>query len=75
MLEDTRSILPPYDAFMLVSPQGAQNTVLLNTLEKLEGRISTELMRQANSKVDLDRMSVAEAGSWLYEQLYPGDAD
>jgi osmoprotectant transport system permease protein len=69
LLEDTRSVLPPYDAFMLVSPEGGENTELLNTLAQLEGSISTELMRQANSKVDLDRLSVSEAGAWLYEQV------
>lgn len=71
LLDDPRAVLPPYDAFLLVSPQGRENTALLNVLESLEGKISTELMRQANSRVDLERGSVAEAGAWLYEQVFP----
>ena len=54
---------------MLVSPAGRENTALLNVLDSLEGEISTELMRQANSRVDLDRQSVAEAGAWLYGEI------
>lgn len=69
LLEDTRAVLPPYDAFILVSPAGRENTALLNVLDSLEGEISTELMRQANSRVDLDRQSVAEAGAWLYGEI------
>ena len=69
LLEDTLSVLPPYDAFLLVSPQAGGNTALLNALEPLQGAISTDLMRQANSKVDLERQSVGQAGAWLYGQI------
>ncbi|WP_300395922.1 ABC transporter permease/substrate-binding protein [Henriciella sp.] len=69
LLEDTRSVLPPYDAFLLVSPEASENTALLNALEPLQGAIDTALMRAANSKVDIERQSVGEAGAWLYEQV------
>lgn len=71
LLEDTRSVLPPYDAFMLIGPKARSNTALLNVLGTLEGQISTELMRKANSRVDLERQSSAQAGAWLYEQIFP----
>ena len=74
LLDDTRNVLPPYDAFLLVSPEGADNPALLSVLQSLEGKISTELMRQANSKVDLERQSVGEAGAWLYEQVFGSGA-
>jgi osmoprotectant transport system permease protein len=73
LLEDTLSVLPPYDAFMLVGPDARENTALLNVLGSLEGEISTELMRKANSRVDLERQSTTEAGAWLYEQIFPAD--
>ena len=73
LLEDTRSVLPPYDAFMLIGPEARTNTALLNVLGTLEGKISTELMRKANSRVDLERQSSAQAGAWLYEQIFPTD--
>lgn len=69
LLEDTRSILPPYDAFILLSPQASENAVLLNALEPLQGAIDTQLMREANGKVDISRQSVGEAGGWLFEEL------
>ncbi|MCZ4299338.1 ABC transporter permease/substrate-binding protein [Henriciella marina] len=73
LLEDTRSVLPPYDAFMLIGPEARTNTALLNVLGALEGKISTELMRKANSRVDLERQSSAQAGAWLYEQIFPAE--
>lgn len=75
LLEDTRSVLPPYDAFLLVSPAGADNPALLSVLQSLEGKVTTELMRQANSRVDLERESVNEAGAWLYGQIFEDGAD
>lgn len=73
LLEDTLSVLPPYDAFMLVGPDARENTALLNVLGALEGEISTELMRNANSRVDLERQTSTQAGAWLYEQIFPAD--
>jgi len=69
LLKDELGVLPPYDAFILLSPQAQQNTALLNALEPLQGAVSTQSMRQANSKVDLERQSVAEAGAWLYREV------
>lgn len=70
ILEDMRAVLPPYDAFFLLSPGASGNTALLNALEPLQGAIDTGLMRRANGKVDLDRQSVGQAGAWLYEQVF-----
>ncbi|WP_084397314.1 ABC transporter permease/substrate-binding protein [Henriciella aquimarina] len=75
LLEDELSVLPPYDAFLLVSPEAGENTALLNALEPLQGAIGTELMRAANSRVDLERDSVAEAGAWLYGQVFADGPD
>lgn len=70
LLDDPLSILPPYDAFILLSPEAQGNAALLNALEPLKGALSTELMRAANAKVDMDRQSVSEAGAWLFEQVF-----
>ncbi len=69
LLDEPAGALPPYDAFLILSPEAAANRALLEALEPLRGAISQELMRAANGKVDLDRDSVAEAGAWLYSQL------
>lgn len=71
LLDDTLNVLPPYDAFILLSPDAQENAALLNALEPLQGAISTQLMRQANSKVDIERQSVGEAGGWLYGEISP----
>ena len=70
LLEDTRAILPPYDAFLLLSPRAGENEALLNALEPLQGAIDTGLMRRANGKVDMERQSVSEAGAWLHGQVF-----
>lgn len=69
LLADPQAILPPYDAFLLVSPTAGHNGALLAALAPLRGAISDDAMRHANAMVDLDHRSVAEAGAWLQARL------
>ncbi|MEO0982858.1 MAG: ABC transporter permease/substrate-binding protein [Pseudomonadota bacterium] len=67
LLDDPFAVLPPYDAFILLSPQASQDVALLNALEPLRGALTSEAMRRANAIVDLERRPVGEAGASLYE--------
>lgn len=69
LLEEPLGALPPYDVFLLLSPNAVEDRALMNALEPLRYSISSELMRAANGKVDLDRDSVGEAADWLLKQL------
>ncbi|MEA2907344.1 MAG: osmoprotectant transport system substrate-binding protein opuBD [Alphaproteobacteria bacterium] len=52
VLDDPRHAIPSYDAMILISPQRADDQVLIRALSPLIGRISVERMRQANFMVD-----------------------
>jgi len=69
-LADPAEAIPPYDALLLIGPGVADaRPGLLGALEPLRGRISDELMRAANRRVDLDGESVGEAVRWLDGEL------
>ncbi len=69
-LADPVEAIPPYDALLLIGPGVADaRPGLLSALEPLHDRLSGELMRAANRRVDLDGESVAEAARWLDVQL------
>ena len=65
VLADPRSVLPPYDAVILLSPQAAADPVLVDVLSGLVGTIDSDAMREANRRVDLDRETPAQAAGWL----------
>ncbi len=65
LLDDPLAVLPPYDAFILMSPRASVDRALLSALEPLRGAVSNEAMRRANAIVDLERRSVEEAGAAL----------
>lgn len=67
VLEDTRQALPSYDAILLVSPELAGRTDVLDVLQPLVGAISVEEMRKANYAVDRseDKLRPAEAARML----------
>lgn len=71
VLQDTRSVIPPYDAVVLLGPTVADNEVVVRALEPLIGAIDVALMRQANHLVDRDddAQTVSQAARWLREQL------
>ena len=69
LLEEPAGALPPYDAFILLSPDAAEDRALQAALAPLASAISSQDMRTANGKVDLERQSVMEAALWLTDRI------
>lgn len=71
ILEDPRDAIPPYDAVLLLSPEADDNQRLKEALRPLVGKISADLMRKANYRVDReqDKRTAGEAAAWLREQI------
>lgn len=65
VLRDPRQGFPPYDAILLVSPEGARLPGLLDALRPLVNRIPDERMREANRLVAVEDRSPAEAAEVL----------
>jgi glycine betaine/choline ABC-type transport system substrate-binding protein len=75
VLADPQSVLPPYDAVILLSPAAAANPALVGTLSDLVGAIDDTAMREANRLVDLDRQTPDQAAAWLDHHLRDLDGD
>ncbi|CAN5328319.1 hypothetical protein BH24PSE2_BH24PSE2_01540 [soil metagenome] len=62
LLRDTRNVLPPYDAVLLIGPD-VWRTVpgLARVLQPLREAIAGDAMRAANRQVDVDGDAIAEA--------------
>jgi len=69
VLEDPLSVLPPYDAVMLLSKSAARKPDLVEALTPLLDQIDDKTMREANRRVDLDHRPVAEVAHDLSAQL------
>ncbi|MCA9504084.1 MAG: ABC transporter permease subunit [Spirochaetaceae bacterium] len=69
VLDDPLSVLPPYDAVLLLSASAARRPSLVAALEPLLGQIDDETMREANRSVDLDGRSPAVIGRSLSRRL------
>ena len=71
VLDDTRGIIPPYDAVVLLSPAAATRSTLVTALRALIGRIDVRTMREANHRVDRDddKNTVREAAVWLGREV------
>jgi len=69
LLGEPAGALPPYDAFILISPEAVADRALLEALEPLRFAISSRHMRQANAMVDLERERVGAAADWLWRQI------
>ena len=69
LLEEPAGALPPYDAFILLSPDAAEDRALHDALAPLASAISARTMRRANAMVDLDRESIGEAAEWLNGEI------
>ena len=69
LLDEPLGALPPYDVFLLLSPDAVEDRALMRALEPLRYAIDSEMMRGANGKVDLDRESVSDAAAWLLREL------
>jgi osmoprotectant transport system permease protein len=73
VLTDSRHVIPPYDAVVLIAPGRARDARLRAALKPLIGSISVERMRQANLMVDRvsDKLSPQAAGRILARGLPP----
>ncbi|MBI1338815.1 ABC transporter permease subunit [bacterium] len=71
LIDDPLGVLPPYDAFLLISPKAKSDRALLRALEPLRLGIDGAMMRRANGMVDLERRSVQDAATWLRGEI-PG---
>jgi osmoprotectant transport system permease protein len=56
-LADPRQAIPPYDAVVLLSQKGAQNTTLREALLPLIDAVNVDAMRRANLRVDMEKQS------------------
>jgi osmoprotectant transport system permease protein len=68
-LTDPLQALPPYDAILLLSPKGAQNSKLREALLPLVEAVDTKAMRQANLRVDVEEQSPRVAARELQAAL------
>jgi len=50
--------LPPYDAVLLLSPRAARRSELAAALPPILGKITDDIVRQANKMVDLQGHSI-----------------
>ena len=69
-ITDDRHAIPPYDAIILISPKRANDAALIDAVRPLIGKISVELMREANLRVSGDKAEQPqEAAKWLWEKM------
>ena len=71
VLEDSKHVIPPYDAVILIAPRNADDHALIDALRPLVGAIDVDLMRAANLRATGgagDRSPDAVA-RWLAEQI------
>ena len=69
VLEDPRSVFPPYDAVLLVGEVSAKDASLRTALQSLIGAIDDERMRTANMEVDVHGASVDAVARHLHESI------
>jgi osmoprotectant transport system permease protein len=68
-LADPKKAFPPYDAIVLLSQKGAQNTALREALTPLVERVDLERMRRANLRVDVEKQSPRTAARELLAEM------
>jgi osmoprotectant transport system permease protein len=71
VLEDSRHVIPPYDAILLLAPKRASDSTLRAALRPLLGRIDIAAMREANLRAaGGDGASSPDAvARWLWEKI------
>jgi osmoprotectant transport system permease protein len=70
LLDDDRSVIPPYDAIVLVGPRlAAARPEVVTALRGLEGILDEAAMQRLNLSVDRDKRSPSEVASELLERL------
>ena len=69
ILEDPLNAIPPYDGFLAVSGDAMDNRLFVETLSSLAGKISDEVMRNANRLVDVENRPVTDGVRYIREAL------
>jgi osmoprotectant transport system substrate-binding protein/osmoprotectant transport system permease protein len=71
VLADPKQVVLPYDAVLLLSPERADDPVLMRAFGPLIDRIPIETMREANMLVDRDKdkYTPAAAAKWLLDRI------
>jgi osmoprotectant transport system permease protein len=71
VLEDTKHVIPPYDAVILLAPHDANDRALIDALQPLVGAVDVGLMRAANQRATSgpgDRSPDAVA-RWMADEI------
>ena len=71
VLEDTKHVIPPYDAVILIAPRDANDRTLIDALRPLVGAVDVDLMRAANQRATAgpgDRSPDAVA-RWMADEI------
>ena len=69
VLDDPRSVFPPYDAVLLVGGAAAEDEDLRSALQLLVGAIDDDRMRSANMEVDVEGASADSVARRLHESI------
>lgn len=75
VLEDPRNGIPPFDALLLLSSEAAEDEQVTEALQPLLGKLTIDLMREANLRVDIHEESPKQAAAYLERQLGLADGD
>ncbi|MCY4266102.1 MAG: ABC transporter permease/substrate-binding protein [Gammaproteobacteria bacterium] len=70
LLDDPLSALPPYDAFLAASERAMSQPLFVEIMNRLNGKISDQVMREANRIVDVEGGSVSEAVAYLQGMIW-----
>jgi osmoprotectant transport system permease protein len=71
VLEDSKHVIPPYDAVILISPRDANDRALIDAVRPLVGAIDVDLMRAANQRATSGQgdRSPGAVARWMSEQI------
>ncbi|HEY4919280.1 MAG TPA: ABC transporter permease/substrate-binding protein [Xanthobacteraceae bacterium] len=71
VLEDTKHVIPPYDAVILLAPRDANDRALIDAVRPLVGAIDVELMRAASLRATSgsDDRSPDAVARWMWGEI------
>jgi osmoprotectant transport system permease protein len=70
VLDDSKRIIPPYDAILLVSPKRAGDAALIGALRPLLNAVDIGMMREANLRaIQGSGASPEAAARWLWSEV------
>jgi osmoprotectant transport system permease protein len=69
VLEDPKDGIPPFDALLLLSSDASRDEQVTKALQPLLGKLTIDLMREANLRVDIHEESPEQAAAYLAREL------